>query len=124
MDTDGTCGKNGHCSFCSTSKILAEGVQRIVRSLGGKAKIRSRVTHYTYLGQKKAGRVSYLVSIWMRKTSCLFKISRKRARCTDSWNGGHELMREIVSVENQDVQRLCASRCRPLAGFILLGILL
>lgn len=42
MDTDGTCKKNGEATFCTTSKKLAEGVQDIVRSLGGKCIIRQR----------------------------------------------------------------------------------
>ena len=99
MDTDGYVDERGHCSFCSTSRDLAEGVQKLVWSLGGKAKIREKHPTYTYLGEKRDGRLAYDVSIWMRKTSSLFKIERKRARCTDSWNGGHELMREIRSIE-------------------------
>lgn len=99
MDTDGYVDERGHCSYCSTSKELAEGVQRLVWSLGGKAKIREKHPTYTYQGERREGRLAYEVSIWMRRTSALFKIERKRARCTDSWNGGHELMREIRSIE-------------------------
>jgi phosphate starvation-inducible PhoH-like protein len=42
MDTDGTIKKNGEMTFCTVSKRLAEDVREVVRSLGGKANIRSR----------------------------------------------------------------------------------
>jgi predicted ribonuclease YlaK len=42
MDTDGTVKKNGESSFCTISKDLAEGMVKLVRSLGGRAKISSR----------------------------------------------------------------------------------
>jgi hypothetical protein len=99
MDTDGTVDDRGRCYFTSTSEALTEGVRHIVRSLGGKASSRERVTRYTHKGEKLDGRPSWTVRIWMRRTSVLFRLQRKRDRCTDSWNGGHELTREIVSVE-------------------------
>lgn len=99
MDTDGTVDDRGRCSFTSTSLKLAEGVQELARSLGGKARLRVRHTKYTHKCVKKDGRESYTVRIWFRKTSALFRLTRKKNRCTDSWNGGHELMREIVSIE-------------------------
>lgn len=99
MDTDGTVDKRGQLYFLSTSKRLAEDVQWIVRSLGGKAVLRNRQTSYTHKEEKKNGRPSFQIRIWHPKTSSLFRLSRKRARCTDSWNGGRELSRELVSVE-------------------------
>lgn len=99
MDTDGTVDDRGRCYFTSTSKALAEGVQELVRGLGGKASIRERITSYTYKDEKLQGRPSWTVRAWLRKTSAIFKLSRKKARCTDSWNGGYELMREVVAIE-------------------------
>lgn len=104
MDTDGTVDERGRCYFISTSKLLAEGVQELARSLGGKARLRNRQTRFTYLGELKDGRPSYQVRIWLNKSSSLFRLSRKKDRCTDSWNGGHELTREIVSIEKAGVQ--------------------
>jgi len=40
MDSDGSVDKEGRCTFSSISSRLAEGVQYLVRSLGGKASIR------------------------------------------------------------------------------------
>ena len=99
MDTDGTVDERGRCYFSSCSKALAEGVQDLVRGLGGKARIREHATAYQHRGEKHIGRRAYKVRIWLPKTSALFKIERKRNRCTDSWNGGHELMREVASIE-------------------------
>lgn len=39
MDTDGTCGKNGHCTFTTTNKVLADGMQELLATLGIKARI-------------------------------------------------------------------------------------
>jgi hypothetical protein len=99
LDTDGSVDKRGRVSFCSTSLKLAEDVQFIVRSLGGKARIHQRQTFYPYAGEKRAGRPAYFVRIWHHKTTALFGLSRKRERCTDSWNGGHEISRELTSIE-------------------------
>lgn len=52
MDTDGTCGKTGHATFSSTSERLALDLQQLVRSLGGKAKVRSRETSCPYKGRQ------------------------------------------------------------------------
>jgi len=38
LDTDGTCGTDGSVSFCTVSQQLAEDVQYLVRSLGGKSR--------------------------------------------------------------------------------------
>jgi intein/homing endonuclease len=42
MDTDGTIKKNGEASFTTTSLVLANDIIEIVRSLGGRANLRSR----------------------------------------------------------------------------------
>lgn len=99
LDTDGTVDKGGRVSFSSTSRKLAQDVQWLVWSLGGKAWIRNRQTYFTYKGVYKAGRPSYNVEIQHPKVSALFKLKRKKARCTDSWNGGYELGRKLISVE-------------------------
>lgn len=99
LDTDGTIDERGRVYFASTSLVLAQDVQWIVRSLGGKARLRPRQTEYSYKDQKLQGRPSWQVRIWHPRTSALFRLSRKKARATDSWNGGHEITRELTAVE-------------------------
>jgi len=99
MDTDGTVDDRGRCFFTSVSLELAQGVRRLVWSLGGKASLRSSPSYYVKDGERVECRTAHTVRVWLKRTSVLFKIARKRARCTDSWNGGYELMREVVSVE-------------------------
>lgn len=67
MDTDGTVGKNGDgTQFCNKSKMLADGVTHLVRSLGGVA-----TTH-----KKKDG--VYYVSVGL--SICPFRLPRKIER--------------------------------------------
>lgn len=77
MDTDGTIDKRGNITFTSTSLELAHDVRFIVQSLGGRATINSRVTNYTYLGEKRKGRISYRVNITMPGGVNPFLLGRK-----------------------------------------------
>lgn len=99
MDSDGTVDNRGEASFCSTSPMLAQGVQDLVRSLGGKAWWRERHPTYTYKGETRTGRTAYEVRIQANKVSAFFKLSRKKSRCPNGWNGGYEIMRAVESIE-------------------------
>lgn len=98
MDSDGYSAPNGHCYYCSTSLQLAQDVRELVWGLGGKVLWRARNTQYSSHGEKKTGRTSYDIEIQIKKTSALFKLSRKRERCTDTHKMG-ELMRSIKSID-------------------------
>ena len=80
MDTDGTIGKGGSPSFSSSSKQLSMGVQYLVRSLGGTAKLVPRTSSYTYLGVKKEGRTDYRVAIRYPRPEELFTLMHKQER--------------------------------------------
>ena len=99
MDSDGYVDDRGRCYYTTTSRCLADDIQNLVRGLGGKAYMRLKHPTYTYKGEKKQGRDAYEILIQLKKTSSLFRLSRKKARCTDSWNGGYEMMQKVVSVE-------------------------
>lgn len=75
MDTDGTIGKVSRMEFCTTSGKLALDVAWLVRSLGGKCKITSRNTHYSYKGEKRTGALSYRLAVKMMENP--FFLSRK-----------------------------------------------
>lgn len=98
MDSDGYVDDRGRCYFTSTSYQLAQGVRKLIWGLGGKAYIREKYPTHTYLGEKKLGRTAYEVFIRLRKNSALFRLSRKKERCTDRWNGDTELMRQITDI--------------------------
>lgn len=63
MDTDGSCDDNGAIEYSSSSEQLAKDVLELVQSFGGKGRIVTRQTSYTYKGERKQGRVSYRVHI-------------------------------------------------------------
>lgn len=96
MDTDGYADTRGHCSYCSVNRGLADDVQYIVRSLGGKASVAVK--------NRKSG-LSYEVNIRMPDSGItnerLFRLARKADRCKDkAYNGGiSDVTRRIVSIE-------------------------
>lgn len=81
MDTDGSVENGTYATLTSTSERLALDVQELAWSLGAVAKIARRQTHYTYKGEKRAGRPSWRVSIVHPDVSRLFTLPRKVAQC-------------------------------------------
>ena len=96
MDTDGYADVRGHCSYTSVCRGLADDVQYLVRSLGGKASVSVK--------NRKSG-LSYEVNIRMPDSGItnadIFKLERKAARCRGKkYNGGiSDVTRRIVSIE-------------------------
>ena len=95
LDTDGTVGaigemvkpngkkierKGGTISFSSSSEKLALGVQYLVRSLGGIAKLSTRIPHYTYKGMRLEGRTDYRLHIRHPEPETLFTLDHKKER--------------------------------------------
>jgi hypothetical protein len=100
MDTDGTVDTKGSCSFCTTSKVLAEDVRYIVRSLGGMASIGvKKEPKYTYKGEKRIGHCAYIVHIRFKVPSSLFTLTRKKLRAGDMNQYSATLKCRIESVE-------------------------
>ncbi len=99
MDTDGTADIQKTCSFCSVSKLLAEQVQYLVRSLGGLARIATKTPTYTYLGEKKVGQLAYQVNIRMKDSTVLFRLPRKLQRVGGGNQYSNRLRLEIKSIE-------------------------
>ena len=76
MDTDGYVSKDGIVvQFSSVSEKLADDVQFIVESLGGKATKSSKIPSYSYKGEKRRGKLSYTLNISM--TEMPFSLKRK-----------------------------------------------
>lgn len=99
MDTDGTISKRGEMEFTSSSFELAEDVQSIVRSLGGRVSINVKDNvMYTSPNQKtkKKARTAYRVQNIRLFDINPFSLSRKAERWTNRTdNSGNR----IVSVE-------------------------
>ena len=103
MDTDGTAEKTGAMSFSSSSPVLARQVQQLVRSLGGKATVKSKTT--THLPH-------YRVHIVMENRSEAFSLKRKLQRVLHSrtTHTNHRLTLESVTeIEAQECQCLSVS---------------
>jgi len=79
MDTDGFAGKT-HTEYSTTSKNLCDDIVEITQSLGGIARVKTRVSKYTYKGEKKEGRPSYRVNIKLPSNMCPFRLKRKANR--------------------------------------------
>lgn len=88
MDSDGTIGKGHSATYTTTSEGLARDMVELIQSLGGTAKVRSRVTSYTHNGEKRTGRVSYRLGI--KTPFCPFVLPRKAAR----YRPEHEMQRQ------------------------------
>jgi len=95
LDTDGTVTKSKSVSFSSSSLQLAEAVQYLVRSLGGIARLTSRIPHYTHLGERKAGRTTYKVSIRYPRPEELFTLAHKQERAKATQYSGTLKLRMV-----------------------------
>ena len=100
LDTDGFIGKNGSISFSSSSEMLSRGVQYLVRSLGGIAKLSTRIPHYTYLGQRLTGRLDFRIHIRYKKQSELFRLPKKKIRTNDINQYASILKNRIETIES------------------------
>ena len=79
LDSDGYRKTTSYAAeFCVTSKLLAEGVQYLVRSLGGTAKISEKLTSFTYKGEKRQGLLAYRLYIRLPDLDSFFKLDRKK----------------------------------------------
>lgn len=63
MDTNGSIDIEGRMEYSTVSKSLAEDVQSLVRSLGGRAKIHYRMSHYIKENERIETKLNYRVTI-------------------------------------------------------------
>lgn len=75
MDCDGWGG--GGAQYATSSPKLAEDVVALVRSLGGVARVSSKIPSYLYKGERRQGALAYTVSL--RLNGCPFLLPRKAA---------------------------------------------
>lgn len=85
LDTDGYAAKKTNSLyFTSTSEVLCEQVQYLVRSIGGTAKISSKNKSYTYKNQRKEGRLAFTVVIDYKEKTNLVTLERKKVCLKDN----------------------------------------
>lgn len=122
LDTDGYIeeGRN-FVDYSTTSKILAEQVQYLARSIGAIATLKSRQTKYSYKGSVLLGRVSYRVSIRSNNPKGLVRTPTKKNIISDKGqyvNNGLKLrISKIERVENQSTR--CIKVDHPSELFVI-----
>lgn len=80
LDTDGTVSKHSNSvSFTSVSDRLVEGVEFLVRSLGGLTRRRRRQTFYRHRGERRPGQPAYHLSVRLPNGVRPFRLARKAA---------------------------------------------
>jgi hypothetical protein len=102
-DTDGSIKWGGETVFYTTSLRLAEDVIEIVRSLGGKTRLRSRDRRNEKNRNIVARRISYEVSIVMPESINPFYLKRKAERFKGK-NVSHIEITSIEKVGHEEVQ--------------------
>jgi hypothetical protein len=99
MDTDGTTNKKGGTSFSTSSLTLAKNTAKLVRSLGGIAKITIKQPYYKHNGIERLGMTSYKVNIRMKNLKECFRLTRKRNLLKDKNQYSDTLKLGIKSIE-------------------------
>lgn len=80
-DNDGTVSEDGmNTEYNTTSPQLAQDVVALVRSLGGTARLSTRIPTYTYLGEKLKGRRDHRIRISLPDSICPVSIPFKKDR--------------------------------------------
>ena len=116
LDTDGYVEKTGTMSYCTTSFQLAKDVQYLIRSLGGIASISTKQSYFTVNGgERKEGRLAYVVNIRHTKPSEFFTLPKKVERLNDDNQYSTNLKLRVVSVEklNYSTEMQCISVDHP-----------
>jgi hypothetical protein len=112
MDTDGHAG-NYSTEFSASNKLLVDGIVDLVQSLGGIARIRTRIPQFVYNGEKKYGKISYRVNIKLPNNVNPFRLRRKiesykapskytPARYIESIEYSHDEDAQCIAVEAAD----------------------
>lgn len=79
MDTDGEINKDGSAvQYSTSSKQLSKDMVDVVQSLGGICRTRKKYPWFTYKGEKKKGRTSYIVNISLPNDIIPFKENERR----------------------------------------------
>lgn len=95
LDTDGSA--DGHaCEFSTSSPHLAEQMGELVRSFGGTVTSKTKIPTFTYKGESRTGRLTWVMYVKLPRDIEPFRLSRKRLRYTPRTK--YQPWRQIVDV--------------------------
>ena len=117
MDTDGWIEKWGSIRFCTASKQLSEDVATLARSLGGFCSIATKQSSYTYLGEKKQGRLTYVLNMSFEAGFQAFSLPEKKERLRASWDRQRRLTFRNIE-PSRVTQAQCISVSHPQRTYI------
>lgn len=81
MDTDGHVSKDGMIlQFTTISELLLNDIKFIIQSLGGTARLSSKIPSYSYKGKKLKGQKAYTLTISLPPEIMPFRLWRKKTR--------------------------------------------
>lgn len=80
LDTDGWVERWGSIRFCTASEPLAKDVICLMRSLGGTGSYTVKHPVFTYRGEQREGRLSYVCNLQHHSPKSLFTVQRKIVR--------------------------------------------
>lgn len=109
LDTDGNVKTNGEVNFTTTSKLLAEDVLELVRSMGGRAYIcvrdrrgdKPRMIKGRNLTTR---RISYQIGISFSNMPEVFHITRKKERLKTKSNLHKDFIKSVIYVGQEEVK--------------------
>lgn len=110
LDTDGSPTARGGVEFGTSSEQLANDVIALVQSLGGTAKLSTRIPWYTYKGERRDGRKQYRLAI--RLTFNPFRLDRKAALHTNYTEYGPIRMIKAIT-QVADGETVCIKVADP-----------
>ncbi len=109
MDNDGTVGRNkksrafgGTAEYSTSSERLCNDIVGLVRSLGGIAKVHSKIPKFTYRGERKLGRRSYTIRIKLPEHVNPFLLSRKAELCVYTKYAPLKTITKVEKIEDCD----------------------
>lgn len=110
FDTDGTISKDGtRIVYSTTSEQLALDVEWICRSLGCRCATNTRIHTFTYKGERKKGRLQYILTISEQNGLLLFDLPRKRDR---QLNRIQNTRKQEVNHILRDIKLVGKKQCR------------
>lgn len=123
FDTDGTISKEGHVSYCTVSKRLAEDVKFLLQSVGASVTVFPKTPAYTHNGVRRTGQTAYTVFVhglkkcYMRR---LFHLSRKRNRVCSLRTEGYKSIESVTRVVDR-ASYPSRTRCITLSKYDIAG---